>query len=182
MLHRINQKIFTSLCNRRKYVKNWSRTSSSNSDILQRSEAVLSELKKGNRRALAKAITLVESSLRSDQKLTQQLINTILKTPSDNTFRIGLSGSPGVGKSTFIESLGLHILNQNHKVAVLAVDPSSSKTGGSILADKTRMEKLSKQEDAYVRPSPSSGTLGGVTKIQMKLFYYVKCLDIISFW
>ncbi|MEJ8838453.1 methylmalonyl Co-A mutase-associated GTPase MeaB [Ramlibacter sp. AN1133] len=113
------------------------------------------------RRAIAKAITLLESTradhrARADELLTQLLPHT------GQSFRLGISGVPGVGKSTFIEALGLALIAQGHRVAVLAIDPSSSLSGGSILGDKTRMEKLSVHPQAYIRPSPSSGTLGGV--------------------
>ena len=115
------------------------------------------------RRAIAKAITLLEST-RTDHRLrADALLNTVLPA-TGKSFRLGLSGVPGVGKSTFIEALGLFLLEQGHRVAVLAVDPSSSLSGGSILGDKTRMERLSVQEQAYIRPSPASGTLGGVAE------------------
>ena len=115
------------------------------------------------RRAIAKAITLLEST-RTDHRLrADALLNTVLPA-TGKSFRLGLSGVPGVGKSTFIEALGLFLLEQGHCVAVLAVDPSSSLSGGSILGDKTRMERLSVQEQAYIRPSPASGTLGGVAE------------------
>ena len=115
------------------------------------------------RRAIAKAITLLEST-RTDHRLrADALLNTVLPA-TGKSFRLGLSGVPGVGKSTFIEALGLLLLQQGHRVAVLAVDPSSSLSGGSILGDKTRMERLSVQELAYIRPSPASGTLGGVAE------------------
>jgi LAO/AO transport system kinase len=115
------------------------------------------------RRAMAKAITLLESSradhrVRADDMLTQLLPHT------GHSLRIGLSGVPGVGKSTLIEALGLWLIKQGHKVAVLAIDPSSTLSGGSILGDKTRMEFLSVHPDAFIRPSPSSGTLGGVAE------------------
>jgi len=121
------------------------------------------QILKGSRVALAKAITLIESKKPSDRVLAQSLINKILPH-SNKSIRIGISGSPGVGKSTFIEALGLQILSQGKKIAVLAVDPSSPVTGGSILGDKTRMEKLSRESDVFIRPSPSSGASGGVTQ------------------
>lgn len=115
------------------------------------------------RRAVAKAITLLEST-RSDHRLrADELLNAILPK-SGRSFRLGISGVPGVGKSTFIEALGLYLIDQGHRVAVLAIDPSSSVSGGSILGDKTRMEFLSVNEQAFIRPSPSSGTLGGVAE------------------
>lgn len=115
------------------------------------------------RRAVAKAITLLEST-RPDHRLrADELLNAILPK-SGRSFRLGISGVPGVGKSTFIEALGLYLIGQGHRVAVLAIDPSSSVSGGSILGDKTRMEFLSVNEQAFIRPSPSSGTLGGVAE------------------
>ncbi len=115
------------------------------------------------RRAMAKAITLLESTRADHRAAADELLNTLLPH-TGRSLRIGLSGVPGVGKSTFIESLGLMLVAQGHRVAVLAVDPSSSVSGGSILGDKTRMERLSVHERAYIRPSPSSGTLGGVAE------------------
>jgi LAO/AO transport system kinase len=115
------------------------------------------------RRAMAKTITLLEST-RADHRLRADALLNALLPHSGRSLRIGLSGVPGVGKSTFIETLGLHLVAQGHRVAVLAVDPSSSVSGGSILGDKTRMERLSVDERAYIRPSPSSGTLGGVAE------------------
>jgi len=115
------------------------------------------------RRAVAKAITLLEST-RVDHRLQADELLTALLPHSGRSFRLGISGVPGVGKSTFIEALGLYLIAQGHRVAVLAVDPSSSVSGGSILGDKTRMELLSVHEKAYIRPSPSSGTLGGVAE------------------
>lgn len=116
---------------------------------------------KGNRRALAKAITLVESTLEKDREKAHKLMQDILPH-TGNSLRIGISGIPGVGKSSFIELLGLELIKRGHKVAVLAVDPSSPVSGGSILGDKTRMEELSQNDSAFIRPSPSTGSLGGV--------------------
>lgn len=113
------------------------------------------------RRAIAKTITLLEST-RADHRAQADELLTALLPHTGRSFRLGISGVPGVGKSTFIEALGLHLIGQGHRVAVLTVDPSSTVSGGSILGDKTRMEKLSVHERAYIRPSPSSGTLGGV--------------------
>lgn len=124
--------------------------------ILQGSAAV-------QRRAMAKAITLLEST-RADHRAQADALLTALLPHTGNSFRLGISGVPGVGKSTFIEALGLYLIDKGHRVAVLAVDPSSTVSGGSILGDKTRMEKLSVHEQAYIRPSPSSGTLGGVAE------------------
>ena len=115
------------------------------------------------RRAMAKAITLLEST-RADHRAQGDELLTALLPHTGQAFRLGISGVPGVGKSTFIETLGLYLIAQGHRVAVLTIDPSSTVSGGSILGDKTRMEKLSVQERAYIRPSPSSGTLGGVAE------------------
>ncbi len=115
------------------------------------------------RRAIAKAITLLEST-RADHRAQADQLLTELLPHTGNSFRLGISGVPGVGKSTFIEALGLFLIQQGHRVAVLTIDPSSTVSGGSILGDKTRMELLSVHERAYIRPSPSSGTLGGVAE------------------
>jgi len=115
------------------------------------------------RRAIAKTITLLEST-RADHRAQADQLLTELLPHTGNSFRLGISGVPGVGKSTFIEALGLYLIAQGHRVAVLTIDPSSSVSGGSILGDKTRMELLSVNERAYIRPSPSSGTLGGVAE------------------
>ncbi len=115
------------------------------------------------RRAMAKAITLLEST-RADHREQADDLLTQLIPHAGKSLRIGLSGVPGVGKSTLIEVLGLWLIERGHKVAVLAIDPSSSVSGGSILGDKTRMERLSVQPSAFIRPSPSSGTLGGVAE------------------
>ncbi len=116
-----------------------------------------------NRAELARAITLVESTRIDHQQEAQNLIAKILPQ-TGKSLRIGITGVPGVGKSTFIETFGLHVISQGHKVAVLAIDPSSVKTGGSILGDKTRMAKLAQHESAFIRPSPTSGSLGGVAR------------------
>ena len=115
------------------------------------------------RGVIAKSITLIESSLPAHQEIAQTIIDGLLPH-SGNAMRIGITGVPGVGKSTFIESFGMLLVAQGHNVAVLAVDPSSSRSGGSVLGDKTRMEKLSMHANAFIRPSPTSGTLGGVAK------------------
>ncbi|WP_286298344.1 methylmalonyl Co-A mutase-associated GTPase MeaB [Polynucleobacter sp. TUM22923] len=115
------------------------------------------------RRALAKIITLLESTRLDHRHRADDVLNTLLPK-TGNSFRLGISGVPGVGKSTLIETLGLYLIEQGHRVAVLAIDPSSSLSGGSILGDKTRMERLSVLDNAFIRPSPSSGTLGGVAE------------------
>eukprot|EP01030_Chromulinospumella_sphaerica_P020003 gene20003-19904_t len=115
------------------------------------------------RRAMSKAITLLEST-RADHRAQADELLTALLPHTGKAFRLGISGVPGVGKSTFIEALGLYLIAQGHRVAVLTIDPSSTVSGGSILGDKTRMEHLSVHEQAYIRPSPSSGTLGGVAE------------------
>ncbi|WP_151548592.1 MULTISPECIES: methylmalonyl Co-A mutase-associated GTPase MeaB [Corynebacterium] len=120
-------------------------------------------VRNGERTAIARAITLLESSAAAHRVLAQELLVKLLPF-SGNALRVGITGVPGVGKSTTIESLGMKLVNEGHKVAVVAVDPSSTKTRGSILGDKTRMAKLSAQDDAFIRPSPSAGTLGGVAK------------------
>ena len=123
----------------------------------------LDSLLTGNRRALAKAITLVESKLDRHRAQAQGILEQVLPH-SGNSIRVGITGVPGVGKSTFIEAFGLYLIEQGKRVAVLAVDPSSPLAGGSILGDKTRMEELSRREEAFIRPSPSEGTLGGVAQ------------------
>lgn len=115
------------------------------------------------RRAMAKAITLLEST-RADHRAQGDELLTALLPHTGRSLRLGISGVPGAGKSTFIESLGVHLIERGHRVAVLAIDPSSTVSGGSILGDKTRMERLSGLDGAYIRPSPSSGTLGGVAE------------------
>lgn len=123
----------------------------------------LDDVLAGKRRALARLITLIESS-RADHRAAAEALLDQLAPHTGKAIRIGISGVPGVGKSTFIESFGLYLIEQGHKVAVLAVDPSSRRTGGSILGDKTRMEHLARHEGAFIRPSPSGGTLGGVAR------------------
>src|SRR5262245_9451565 len=120
-------------------------------------------VREGDRRALARAITLVESARADHRDDAVALLDELLPATGDAT-RVGISGAPGAGKSTFIETLGVHLVDAGHRVAVLAVDPSSVLSGGSILGDKTRMEQLSRRAEAFIRPSPSSGTLGGVAR------------------
>ncbi len=120
-------------------------------------------LMRGDRPALARAITLVESTRPQDRDAATELLNSTASRQG-NSLRVGISGVPGVGKSTFIERFGLHAIAKGHRVAVLAVDPSSTLSGGSILGDKTRMVDLSRHDSAYVRPSPTGGTLGGVAR------------------
>lgn len=126
-------------------------------------EQLVKELRGGDRRALARAITLVESS-RSDHRESADLLLKSIMPYTGAAFRIGISGVPGVGKSTFIEALGNHIIDQGLSLAVLAVDPSSPVTGGSIMGDKTRMEALARRPEAFIRPTPAGATLGGVTR------------------
>jgi len=120
-------------------------------------------LRSGDRRALARAITLIEST-RSDHRAEAESLLARLLPHTGRAVRIGISGAPGVGKSTFIESFGLFLIEQGHRLAVLAVDPSSPLSGGSILGDKTRMQELARDARAFIRPSPSAGTLGGVAR------------------
>jgi LAO/AO transport system kinase len=117
----------------------------------------------GDRRALARAITLIESTRRDDNAAASALLERLMPH-SGRAIRLGISGAPGVGKSTFIEALGNHVIDQGHRVAVLTVDPSSAISGGSILGDKTRMETLSRRPEAYIRPSPAGRVLGGVAR------------------
>ena len=126
-------------------------------------QALADGVRRGERRALAKAITLLEST-RTDHRVRADALLNGLLPHTGRGMRLGISGVPGVGKSTFIETLGLALIAKGHRVAVLAIDPSSSLSGGSILGDKTRMEKLSADTAAYIRPSPTSGTLGGVAE------------------
>jgi LAO/AO transport system kinase len=119
------------------------------------------DLRRGHRAALARAITLIESRRSDHQAAARELVQALL-LQTGKAIRVGITGSPGVGKSTTIDALGMFLIERGHKVAVLAVDPSSARTGGSILGDKTRMARLSASDNAYIRPSPASGTLGGV--------------------
>ena len=120
-------------------------------------------MRAGDRSALARAITLIEST-RTDHREQAQRLLTELLPEAGNSLHVGITGVPGVGKSTSIEALGMMLIEQGHRVAVVAVDPSSTRTGGSILGDKTRMARLAVHPDAYIRPSPTSGTLGGVAR------------------
>ncbi len=126
-------------------------------------DALAEGVRAGSRRALAKAITLVESTRADHQEAAQRLLERLLRHTGGAT-RVGISGVPGVGKSTFIEAFGLYLIALGHRVAVLAVDPSSARSGGSILGDKTRMPRLSVAPQAFIRPSPSAGSLGGVAR------------------
>ncbi|RPE66360.1 LAO/AO transport system kinase [Pacificibacter maritimus] len=126
-------------------------------------QAMADKVLAGDRRALAQAITLIESG-RDDHRIKALALLDLLQNSNREALRLGLSGTPGVGKSTFIESFGMMLVAQGLKVAVLAIDPSSARTGGSILGDKTRMERLTREPNAYIRPSPSQTELGGVAR------------------
>lgn len=123
----------------------------------------ISGIKSGNINILSRAITLIESKQPAHYDIAQEIVSRCISL-SGNSLRIGITGVPGAGKSTFIESLGMEILSHGYKLAVLAIDPSSERSGGSILGDKTRMENLSTQNNAFIRPSPSAGSLGGVAR------------------
>ena len=127
------------------------------------SQSLADRVLAGDRRALARAITLIESTRGDHRAEAESLLGQLLPA-SGRSIRLGISGVPGVGKSTFIERFGLHLIGEGHRVAVLAVDPSSQISGGSILGDKTRMEELARAEAAFIRPSPTGGTLGGVAR------------------
>ena len=126
-------------------------------------DALAQAILDGDRRALARAITLIESTRRDHRAESGALLERLMPH-TGKSIRVGISGAPGVGKSTFIEALGNHLIDNGHTVAVLTVDPSSAISGGSILGDKTRMETLARREQAFIRPSPSGNTLGGVTR------------------
>lgn len=128
------------------------------------------QIRSGDRRALAKGITLIESALPEKQKMARELLNILATNPSSSK-RIGISGSPGVGKSTFIESYGMHLIGLGKKIAVLAIDPSSPVSGGSILGDKTRMEQLSAHPNAFIRPSAAGNYGGGVARYTRESIY-----------
>ncbi len=124
-------------------------------------DGLVARIRRGERAALARAITLVESRRHDHQAAARELVQALLPS-TGQAIRVGITGSPGVGKSTTIDALGMELIGRGHRVAVLAVDPSSARTGGSILGDKTRMAQLAAAENAFIRPSPSAGTLGGV--------------------
>jgi LAO/AO transport system kinase len=133
------------------------------SELMQETAALAEDVIRGSRRALAQAITLIESTRGDHRAAAGELLQQLMPR-AGKSIRLGISGVPGVGKSTFIEALGNHVIDGGHRVAVLTVDPSSAISGGSILGDKTRMESLSRRSEAYIRPSPSGNTLGGVTR------------------
>ncbi|MEM6672531.1 MAG: methylmalonyl Co-A mutase-associated GTPase MeaB [Planctomycetota bacterium] len=132
-------------------------------DELERARALAAGVVAGDRTTLARAITLVESTRAQDARVARALIAEILPR-TGSALRVGISGTPGAGKSTLIETLGVHLVDRGHRVAVLAIDPSSTLSGGSILGDKSRMETLARREEAFIRPSPSAATLGGVAQ------------------
>ena len=140
---------------------------SSTSPVIKRKQLTIADYVEGitkqDKTILARAITLIESNSQKHLELAQEVIKEILPH-TGNSIRVGISGVPGAGKSTFIEKFGIYLLSLGYKVAVLAIDPSSSVTKGSILGDKTRMETLSREQDCFIRPSPSGGSLGGVTR------------------
>src|ERR1051326_1112724 len=139
-----------------------------------------SALRSGDRRALARAITLVESTKAADRAAAGRLLSSLL-SDTGRAMRIGISGAPGSGKSTFIEAFGMHLTAQGLKLAVLAIDPSSRRSGGSILGDKTRMEKLARDPKAFIRPSPAGETLGGVARRTREAMQLAEeaCFDVV---
>jgi LAO/AO transport system kinase len=138
-------------------------TAKSDSVTVNTTAKLAAALQSGDRRALARAITIVESTLPKDQDATESLLAAILPR-TGRAIRVGISGAPGVGKSTFIEAFGQHLTKQGKRVAVFAIDPSSRRSGGSILGDKTRMENLARDPNAFIRPSPAGTTLGGAAR------------------
>ncbi|MEM9683984.1 MAG: methylmalonyl Co-A mutase-associated GTPase MeaB [Pseudomonadota bacterium] len=126
-------------------------------------DALAARIAKGDRRALARGITLVESTRGDHRAAAVDLVDRLLSRTGQST-RVGITGVPGVGKSTFIEAFGQHVIGEGHRLAVLAIDPTSKRSGGSILGDKTRMEELARSPDAFIRPSPAGATLGGVAR------------------
>jgi LAO/AO transport system kinase len=133
-------------------------------------------IRTGDRVALARAITLIESAKPEDQTNAQALVEQLLPY-TGKSVRVGISGVPGAGKSTLIDQLGLNLVAQGHKVAVLAVDPTSSRSGGSILGDKTRMGRLATEPSAFIRPSPAGDSLGGVTKTMRETIALAEAAD-----
>lgn len=144
---------------------------------LEKTSKLAAGIVSGDKQALARAISIMEST-RTYDRLKADIILSDIYPHCGQTLRLGVSGAPGVGKSTFIEALGLHLVKFGHRVAVLAIDPSSPRSGGSILGDKTRMAKLSRHPNTFIRPSPSKGELGGVTKRTREV---IACIDAAGF-
>ncbi len=144
-------------------------------------EALVQGVKERNRRMIAKTMTLIESRVSAHQEMAAKIMEQILPM-TGNSVRLGVTGVPGVGKSTFIENLGVYLADAGHQVAVLAVDPSSRRSGGSILGDKTRMEKLASHANAFIRPSPAGETLGGVAAKTREPCWCVKPPVLTSSW
>ncbi|HEX7007902.1 MAG TPA: methylmalonyl Co-A mutase-associated GTPase MeaB, partial [Alphaproteobacteria bacterium] len=139
-------------------------------------QALAAAIGGGDRKALARAITLIESSREDHRRDAVALLEAVLPQ-TGRAMRLGITGVPGVGKSTFIEAFGLHLIGEGHRVAVLAIDPSSKRSGGSILGDKTRMEALARHPSAFIRPSPTRGTLGGVARRTREAMLLVEAAD-----
>jgi LAO/AO transport system kinase len=151
------------VCHSEFRIPNWKDPVTGNTPLPAADQKLVEGVRARQPRALAKAITLVESTRRDHQERAEHVLAALLPH-TGGSIRVGISGAPGTGKSTFIEALGVHLVDRGHRVAVLAVDPSSTLSGGSILGDKTRMERLSQQPNAFIRPSPSRGSLGGVAE------------------